>query len=156
MRRSSKKSASPPIDYTSASSDEFWALFLKSQDLPYLPSFKTTASTPVAKEESELSEEQKTLIDRVVAKITSSPTDPSLKAPLHIREKFRRELTEVFLGKRNFNDWFEQTRKDLNIHMYDLARAFYDSLEGLKSPEARKLREEYFALLQQIAKAYTP
>ena len=59
----------------------------------------------VSEESSEsLSKEMSIFVERVVDKLTSHPKHPEWKAPEHIREKVRKELTDVLMDKKSFSD----------------------------------------------------
>jgi len=66
-----------------------------------------------------------------------------------VQEQFRRELVDVFQGKGSFNKWFDKTRTNLGLHTIEFMRILHESLEGLRSDEAKELREEYGQALQR-------
>lgn len=69
---------------------------------------------------------------------------------LNVREQFRKELTNVFLGKQDWNKWFDKTKTTLGLHTVIFMKMLYQCLEGLRSPEARSLRADYEAALARI------
>jgi hypothetical protein len=122
---------------------------------PKLPTSSQLKKLPKTKVEIvELGGEQLTFIDRVVDKLTSSRTNPNWKAPKSIRDKMRLDFTEVVLGKKNLAEWFSKTRQDFNLRDFELAQILYDSLEGLKSTDAQRLREEWLQFIQSERKSY--
>ena len=62
---------------------------------------------------------------------------------LSVRNQIKSDLTKVFGGEREFDDWFTKTRQDLNLHPMELSQIIYDCLKGLNSEEAKQLRGEY-------------
>jgi len=62
---------------------------------------------------------------------------------LKVRTQFKRELTEVFEGKRKFQEWYDGTRTGLGMREDQMDRVMYDALEGLSSPEAIEMRMSY-------------
>lgn len=99
-----------------------------------------------------LSSDMLTFISRVAERL--APTkglNPEAKARcLKVQEQFRRELVEVFQGKRNFSEWYDQKKTDLGLHHYTFMKILYESLEGLKSPKAQELREQYAQTLRRM------
>jgi hypothetical protein len=66
----------------------------------------------------------------------------------------RLDFTEVVLGKKNLAEWFIKTRQDFNLRDFELAQILYDSLEGLKSTDAQRLREEWLQFIQKERSGY--
>jgi len=99
-----------------------------------------------------LSEDQLVFIDRVSQKLTPlQGLNPTARArALKIREQFRKELTNVFLGKQEFTKWYDQTRTKLGLHNTTFMQLLYECLEGLKSTECQNLRQEYENALRQM------
>lgn len=96
--------------------------------------------------ESGLSSDMATFIRRVAEALVPIDVydDRAARArALKVRQDVRMELTDVFDGKVKFDDWFNRTRQNLNLHALELSQILYDSLEGLKSDEAQQLREHY-------------
>jgi len=96
--------------------------------------------------------DMQTFIDRVVEHLTPlTGLDPEGKVrALTVREQFRRELIQVFLGKQDWNKWFDKTRTNLALHTVTFMQILHKCLEGLKSSEARNLRADYEAALARI------
>ncbi|MEM2946559.1 MAG: hypothetical protein QXI87_09505 [Thermoproteota archaeon] len=148
-RSRSKRAILTPLE----PSPTYWEDFLKH--MGFLPEFAISPKTMTeTSSQQELSEEQKIFIDRAADKLTSSRTNPNWKAPPHIRDKVRRELTEVFLGKGDLAEWFTRTRQNFNLRSFELAEILYDSLKGLKSREAQSLREQWLSFIQKERTAY--
>lgn len=68
---------------------------------------------------------------------------------LKVRNQLKRELTDVFEDRAEWNDWFDRWRQNLNIHSKVFAKVIFDALEGLKSPEAQQMREGFGQALQR-------
>lgn len=118
-----------------------------------ITSLKSLPKAEVTTESSfGLSEDQLIFINRVSQRLTPlQGLNPTARArALKIREQFRKELTNVFLGKQDFNKWYDQTRSKLGLHNTTFMQLLYESLEGLKSPECQNLRQEYENVLRAM------
>jgi len=97
-------------------------------------------------------------ISRVAERL--APTeglDPQGSArALRVQRQFRRELTNVFSGKQNFDEWFNKTAVNLGLHTLTFIEILRQCLEGLQSQEVKKLRIEYDEYLNKLQRAYTP
>jgi len=62
---------------------------------------------------------------------------------LGVRRQFRRELTEVFEGKRKFQEWYDSTRTSLGKSEREMDEVIYNALEGLNDPEAMDMRNMF-------------
>ena len=96
--------------------------------------------------------DMQTFIDRVAEHLTRlDGLDPQGKIrALTVREQFRKELTQVFLGKQDWNKWFDKTRTQLGLHTVTFMQILHKCLEGLKSPEAQSLRADYEQALARL------
>jgi len=96
--------------------------------------------------------DMQTFINRVaehLTPLTGLDSAAKLRA-LNVREQFRKELTNVFLGKEDWNKWFDRTRTQLGLHTVIFMQILYRCLEGLRSSEARNLRADYEAALARL------
>lgn len=59
---------------------------------------------------------------------------------LKVRNQFKQELTDVFEGRKKFQEWYDSTRTSLGMRDDQMDRVIYDALEGLRSPEAVEMR----------------
>mgnify|MGYP001044477639 CR=1 FL=1 len=103
----------------------------------------------------ELSPDMVTFVHRVserLAPLTGLNEVAKAKA-LEIQREIRRELTEVFQGKEDFNKWYDRTKTSLGLHHLTFIQILYDSLEGLKGPEAQELQQQYAQTLSQMGQA---
>jgi len=66
-----------------------------------------------------------------------------------VQEQFRRELVDVFQGRGSFNKWFDRTKTNLGLHSQKFMKILYESLEGLRSDEAKELRQQYGQAIQR-------
>lgn len=87
--------------------------------------------------------EMKLFIERVAAKLM--PGDSRQ------REKIQQGLEDCMLGKRTFNDWFNNTGVDCGIQSYNLLKILREALDGLTSPQANELRKEYQMAMTKIS-----
>ena len=65
-----------------------------------------------------------------------------------------KSIYEVLEGKKDFTEWFAEVRQALSLKSYQLAKILYDSLEGLKSREARDLREQWYDFIVAEMRGY--
>jgi len=144
----------PPLPDLSQS---YWERFLRSMNLvgPIMEQtqnieeayHQTRPALPVA-----IEPDMQTFINRVAERLTplkGLDQTGKLRA-LNVREQFRRELTHVFLGKQDWNKWFDKTKTTLGLHTVIFMKMLYQCLEGLRSPEAQTLRADYEAALARI------
>jgi len=149
MPKYSKNSGipNPPTNY--------WTEFLKNMNLigPMMEqnieeAYKQTRpALPPA-----IEPDMQTFINRVAERLTPlEGLDSAGKMrALNVREQFRKELTDVFLGKQDWNKWFDKTRTNLALHTVTFMKILHQCLEGLRSPEAQNLRQDYEAALARI------
>ena len=102
--------------------------------------------------EPDVTPDQSTFINRIAEKLapTTGMIGEAKERAVKVQEQFRRELTDVFKGDGNFNKWFDMKRTQLGLHTYTLTNIIYDSLAGLKSPEAKSLRRQYGQAIQSL------
>ena len=62
---------------------------------------------------------------------------------LKVRNQFKRELVEVFEGKRKFQDWYNSTRTGLGKNEREMDEIIYEALSGLSDPDAVSMREAF-------------
>ena len=62
---------------------------------------------------------------------------------LKVRNQFKRELTDVFMGKGKLMEWYDTTRTSLGMRDDQMDRVMYDALEGLTHPEAIEMRMSF-------------
>ncbi|RLJ02141.1 MAG: hypothetical protein DRP08_04800 [Candidatus Aenigmatarchaeota archaeon] len=123
---------------------DYWQRFLEAQNLVGLIS-EEIESMPRTEEESstelELSTEQEIFIDRVANKLYDAP---------YMVEHIKKGLRDVFLGKLDFNEWFDRTKVERGLKSIELMQILYDSLKGLRGREIRALRESYAQALKKL------
>jgi hypothetical protein len=51
-------------------------------------------------------------------------------------------------------EWFTNVRQMLGLKTYQLASIIYQCLEGLKSPEAKQIREDWLAYIRAEMRGY--
>lgn len=103
-------------------------------------------------QEGGLSSDMLTFTARVAERLvpTTGLTGDMAQQVQKVQDDIRREFIEVFQGKRNFEKWFNQTKTNLALHPQKFTTILYESLEGLKSPEAQELREGYAQALARM------
>lgn len=109
-------------------------------------------NVPIAETEEQLMPDQLVFINRLAQALapTTGLMNESYKRALKVQQQYREELRQVFLGKKDFNKWFDQTRSDRGIHIYNFSKIIYECLEGLTSPEAQSMREQYAAAIARL------
>jgi hypothetical protein len=143
----------PPLKTTP--DRDYWIKFLANQGLiSEVPIEEPISSRPVkpSEPEGELSPDMFTFTYRVAERLTSLdglPEDARSRA-LKVREQIRQDLRDVFLGKESFDVWFNRTKTQHGLHTMTFVRILYDSLDGLKSEDARGLRAEYGQMLNKL------
>jgi len=65
-----------------------------------------------------------------------------------------KSIYDVLEGRKDFGDWFTEVRQALSLKSYQLAQIIYQCLEGLRSREARELREQWFNFMQAEMRGY--
>jgi len=144
----------PPLPELSQS---YWERFLRSMNLVG-PIMEQTQNIEEAYHQTRLAlppaiePDMQTFINRVAERLTPlEGLDQAGKLrALNVREQFRKELTNVFLGKQDWNKWFDKTKTTLGLHTVIFMKMLYQCLEGLRSPEAKSLRADYEAALARI------
>jgi hypothetical protein len=63
-------------------------------------------------------------------------------------------IRDVLAGKKNFDEWFLEVKQALSLKSYQLASVIYKCLEGLRSREAKELRDQWYSYLQAELKGY--
>jgi len=123
----------------------YWTRFLREMNLvgPIMEEMQEMETQKPSTPQPSIEPELQIFVNRVASKLM--PGDPRL------REKIRKGLEDTLLGKRNFNDWFNNTGADLGIHSYNLLKVLYDALDGLTSPEAHSLQEQYQMAMRKMA-----
>jgi len=93
--------------------------------------------------ESGLAPDMVTFVRRIVetlAPIKEGDERKIINRVLNVRNQFRRELTDVFEGKKKFQEWYDGMRTSLGMRDDQMDRVIYDALEDLSSPEAVEMR----------------
>jgi len=140
----------------------YWERFLRSMNLvgPIMEEAQQTETAyKQAPPPSQVEPEIQTFINRVAERLIpiADDYDFETKRKLQtVRERYRRELTNVFDGKESIEKWFNRTRGNLGIHQIDMTKILYECLEGLRSPEAKELRMQYGQALQRVSSMYQP
>jgi len=142
-------------------SPEYWSQFLESQGLSGLPSQSKLKTSPFNKKETfqptvegsaELTSDQWRFIHRVAeALVPISGYSPDIKKKLiRTREIYRKGLEDVFKEKRDFKEWFIDTRRKCAMQEVELMAVLHECLQGLQSKEARELREQFGQVVNRM------
>jgi hypothetical protein len=65
-----------------------------------------------------------------------------------------RGIYDVLEGRKELGEWFTQVRQALGLKSYQLASIIYQCLDGLRSREARELRDQWFHFMQAELRGY--
>ena len=65
-----------------------------------------------------------------------------------------KSIYDVLEERKDFAEWFLKVRQMLSIKNYQLAKTLYDCLEGLRSQDAKDLREQWYGYLANEMKGY--
>ncbi|MBS7248401.1 MAG: hypothetical protein QXZ14_11095 [Candidatus Jordarchaeales archaeon] len=131
-----------------ADDGDWWLSFLKSRG--YVSEAHAPPSAPMmTRETPALTSEQRIFAERLIYSLC-----PPNKGYAPVIVKKVREIYSVLEGAKDFAEWFAEVRQALNLKSYQLAKAIYDSLEGLRSPEAQQLREQWYSFLVAEMKGY--
>jgi len=116
------------------------------------PYVKRNPILPQIESEEELTSDMTTFITRLAQNLapTEGLSEDAVPRALKVQERYRKELRNVFLGKEDFNKWFDKTRTERGLHMLTFTKMIHDCLTGLKSPEAKSMREEYAQALGRL------
>lgn len=104
---------------------------------------------------SPIDKDMQTFIDRMAEKLTPlQGLDNAGRARcLGVRSQIQRDLTNVFLGREDFNKWYDRTRTNFALHNTTFMQIIADCLKGLKSAAAQDMRREYLVAIKQIQRA---
>jgi hypothetical protein len=127
-------------------------LYRRIRPKPNIASPETKQVVGNAREEPvfvTLTGELKIFAERVI--YTLCPPEKGY-APVIVKEI--KKIYDVLEGKGDFADWFTKVRQMLSLKNYQLAKTLYDCLEGLRSEEAKQLRQEWLSYLSSEMKGY--
>ena len=65
-----------------------------------------------------------------------------------------KSIYDVLEGRKDFAEWFTEVRQALSLKSYQLAAVIYQCLDGLRSREARELRDQWFGFMQAELRGY--
>lgn len=136
----------------------YWREFLSSKGIISAlnpPEEKSESKQPREKAE-ELDRGIFTFIYRVAERLTplGGLGQEGRRRALKVRDQYQRDLTDVFLGKRDYNDWFNETKTKHSLRDIELMENLYECLEGIATPEARSLRQQYGQVLERMRKTH--
>jgi hypothetical protein len=63
-------------------------------------------------------------------------------------------IYDVLNGTKDFAEWFTEVKQALSLKNYQLASVIYECLQGLRSKEARELRDQWYGYIQAELKGY--
>lgn len=145
-------------------SADYWTKFLSAQGLSGLPSKSKLKTSPFNKKETfqpiaegsaELTSDQWRFIHRVAeALVPVAGYSPDIKKKLiRTREIYRKGLEDVFKEKRDFKEWFTDTRRKCAIREVELMDILHECLQGLQSKESQELKEQFGKVVNRMQMA---
>jgi hypothetical protein len=139
----------------------YWVRFLESmnvvgnisEELELAPA--TTA--PQVAEPVVISPDQWTFIYRVAERLT--PLDgldrDGRGRAMIVRKQIQSELEAVFQEKTDIRAWFTKTRQNFTMQEHELIEIMYEALEGLKSEQAKELKQQLQGVYSQLVRMRT-
>ncbi len=140
----------------------YWTEFLRKMNLvgPIMEEAEEITRQAVKRPPPpSLEPDMETFINRVAEKVASAPESITLTPAEQMRlnqarQEIKNSLRDVLNGKTPLNEWFTKTRQQFNLRSYELAQIMYESLDGLKSREAKDLRDQWFQFLAAEKRGY--
>jgi hypothetical protein len=139
----------------------YWQRFLESMNLVGSISeeleLTPTPTAPQVAEPIVISPDQWTFIYRVAERLTSldGADRDGRQRGLKVRKQIQDELEDVFKEKESMEKWFTRARQRHNKLDYELIEIMYEALEGLKSEQAKELKEQLQGTYNQIVRMRT-
>jgi hypothetical protein len=119
--------------------------------LPYLPLEQVTVQAtqqPIPAKPS-MSDDMRIFAERLIYALC-----PPEKAYAPVIVKTVKTIYDVLNGAKDFTAWFTEVKQALSLKNYQLASVIYECLEGLRSKEAKELREQWYGYIQAELKGY--
>lgn len=100
----------------------------------------------------ELEPDMKTFAKRISEKLASTEGLPpdGVERALKVQKEIQTDLRDVFLGKKDYNQWFDRTKTKFGLHPYTFTTILVKCLEGLQSIDAQALRADYQGSLSRL------
>jgi hypothetical protein len=105
--------------------------------------------TEKSKQPSPVSDEMRIFAERLIYALC-----PPEKAYAPIIVKTVKTIYDVLNGTKDFTEWFTEVKQALSLKNYQLASVIYQCLEGLRSREARELRDQWYGYIQSELRGY--
>jgi hypothetical protein len=140
--RRRRNSASIPIDYWTEALTKLGLLSPITEEV-------TQASATPEEAKPTITGEMKIFAERLIYSLC-----PPEKGYAPIIVKTVKSIYDVLEGRKDFGEWFTQVRQALSLKSFQLAQIIYQCLEGLRSREARELREQWFNFIQAELRGY--
>ncbi len=104
------------------------------------------------KESEELEPDMIIFAQRIAEKLASTEGLPpdGIERALKVQKEIENELRDVFLDKKDYNQWFNRTKTKFGLHPYKFTTILINCLEGLQSVDAQALRADYQQSLSRL------
>jgi superfamily I DNA and/or RNA helicase len=137
-----------------ANEEDWWASALKNiygLDVKRLQTetVETTQTSTPTPAKPKIEGEMKIFAERLIYALC--PPDKGY-APVIV--KTVKSIYDVLEERKDFAEWFTEVKQALSLKSFQLAQVIYQCLEGLRSREARELREQWFNFLQSELRGY--
>jgi hypothetical protein len=126
--------------------DQYWTRFI-SHRFGSLESAEKVAEK--RREPSPVSDEMRIFAERLIYALC-----PPEKAYAPVIVKTVKTIYDVLNGTKDFAEWFTEVKQTLSLKNYQLASVIYRCLEGLRSREARELRDQWYGYIQSELRGY--
>lgn len=164
MSKRPRTPAAPIKPYLTPTPD-YWTSFLEAQNVigHISESLEETQTQEYSSKKSTLSTqlhpdmiEWTHRIAEALVPLENVTAPEDRKTQIQKRQQIRTELRNALTGKIDFSKWFDETKTRFSIRLPEYVRIFYESLEGLKSQEAKELRQQYGEWVEKVNREYTP
>jgi hypothetical protein len=143
------------IETTPIVTGNYWddVLIKLGYRLPYLPleqlELQPTQQASQTPTSSSMHDEMRIFAERLIYALC--PPDKGYASKIVQEVK---SIYDVLEGRKDFDEWFRNVRQMLSLKPYQLAAVIYQCLEGLKSKEAKELKDQWYSYLQTELKGY--
>lgn len=103
-------------------------------------------------ESEELEPDMIIFAQRIAEKLASTEGLPpdGVERALKVQKEIENDLRDVFIDKKDYNQWFDRTKTQFGLHPYKFTTILMECLEGLQSVDAQALRSDYQQSLSRL------
>jgi hypothetical protein len=144
MSRRSKQQQATPLQ----PDESYWERFI-SHRFGDLEAVERAAERVAEKHPSTPSDEMRIFAERLIYALC-----PPEKGYAPVIVKTVKTIYDVLNGTKDFAEWFTEVKQALSLKNYQLATIIYQCLEGLRSREAREMRDQWYGYIQAELRGY--